>query len=98
MPAPTGANDRPVNNIVVQDVAIRQIGDKAVLMLKAPTGATGTTDVTITARDAQGNEFTQTITVRFSPIPSTARPFLSSYPSTRANDREHRGQCTGAGY
>ncbi len=82
MPAPTGANDRPVNNIVVQDVAIRQIGDKAVLMLKAPTGATGTTDVTITARDAQGNEFSQTITVTVQPDTFNGAPFLSAYPST----------------
>jgi VCBS repeat-containing protein len=75
-------DDRPLADITVQDVAIRQIGDKAVLILKAPTGATGTSDVTITARDQQGNEFSQTITVTVQADTINTTPFLSSYPAS----------------
>jgi hypothetical protein len=61
-------------------VAIRQIGDKAVLMLKGLT--TGETDVTITARDAQNNVFTQTIHVTVQADTVNTTPFLSNYPES----------------
>ena len=83
MLAPTDNFDRPDPDVVVQDVAIRQIGDKAVLMLKSARPVlTGETDVTITARDADGNEFTQTIHVTVQPDPFNGSPFLSSYPQS----------------
>jgi cyclophilin family peptidyl-prolyl cis-trans isomerase len=80
-PADPVPDNRPLTDIVVQDVAIRRIGDKAVLLLKAPTGATGTTDVTITASDQQGNEFSQTFTVTVQPDTFNGSPFLSNYPN-----------------
>jgi hypothetical protein len=87
MRVPTTPNNgnppnRPLTDILVQDVAIRQIGDKAVLMLKAPNGVTGETDVTITVRDAQNNEFTQTIHVTVQPDTFNSSPFLSEYPAS----------------
>jgi VCBS repeat-containing protein len=82
MKVPTDNNDRPTpNDVVVQDVNIVQVGDKAVLMLKAPEGAMGQSDITVTARDVQGNEFTQTFRVTVQQDTFNGVPFFTSTPS-----------------
>jgi cyclophilin family peptidyl-prolyl cis-trans isomerase len=83
MPVPTSGNpnNRPLTDVVIQDVEIVQIDDRAVLRLKAPQGMTGQADITVTARDAQGNEFTQTFHVTVQPDPFNSAPFLTSTPT-----------------
>jgi hypothetical protein len=82
MKVPTNGNDRPMPDVVVQDVQIVQKGDKAVLMLKALEGATGQADVTVTARDDQGNEFTQTFHVTVQADTFNAPPYFTNTPSS----------------
>jgi cyclophilin family peptidyl-prolyl cis-trans isomerase len=80
MQAPIGTMDRPMPDVVIDDVEIVQIDDKAVLRLKASQGVTGEADITLTARDAQGNEFTQSFHVTVQPDPFNSAPFLLSTP------------------
>lgn len=79
--SPTDNNDRPTTPIVVGDVEIVQVGDKAVLMLKALEGVTGQADVTVTATDAQGNHFSQTFQVTVQADTFNAPPFFTSTPT-----------------
>jgi hypothetical protein len=67
--------------ISIQDVEIVQIDDKVVLRLKAPEGATGEADITVTARDTQGNEFTQTFHVTVQADTFNGAPYFTSTPT-----------------
>jgi hypothetical protein len=51
-------------------------------MLKAPEGVTGQANITVTARDAQGNEFTQTFQVTVQPDTFNAPPYITNVPSS----------------
>lgn len=78
---PTDNNDRPTTPVVVGDVEIVQVGDKAVLMLKALEGVTGQADVTVTATDGQGNQFSHTFQVTVQADNFNAPPFFTSTPT-----------------
>jgi cyclophilin family peptidyl-prolyl cis-trans isomerase len=80
MQAPVGTGSRPNPQIDIDDVEIVQIDDKAVLRLKVPHGMTGEADITVTARDEQGNEFTQTFHVTVQADTFDSAPFLTNTP------------------
>jgi cyclophilin family peptidyl-prolyl cis-trans isomerase len=81
VPTNGGNTNRPLQEISIQNVEIVQVGDKSVLMLRAPEGATGTVDVTVTARDAQGNEYAHTFQVTVQPDTYNSPPFFSQTPT-----------------
>jgi cyclophilin family peptidyl-prolyl cis-trans isomerase len=56
-------DNRPVNNVVMSNVEVFLDPDTGVLMLKAPEGATGTSNVTVTVTDSDGNSFNRTFQV-----------------------------------
>jgi VCBS repeat-containing protein len=79
----TGANDRPVNDVVMRDVQILVDRENAVLMLKAPEGASGQVDVTVTVREPSGRTHARTFRVTVAPDTFNGGPFLEDIPEIR---------------
>ena len=77
---PVGAGDRPITDVVMESVDIFFDETNGVLMLKAPEGASGTAEVTVTVTDEDGNSFDATFTVTVSPDTSNGGPFLNEIP------------------
>ncbi|MBX7071645.1 MAG: putative Ig domain-containing protein [Pirellulales bacterium] len=75
---PTGAGDRPADDIVMQSVSLFTDTQNGVLRLSAANGKSGTAHVTVKVRDAQGNEATQSFTVTISPDTVNNNPFLKA--------------------
>ena len=80
---PVGAEDRPVTNVVIQSVRSFVDEENAVVLLKAPEGATGAADVTVIARNASGQETRQTFRVNVTPDSIDSPPFLADIPELR---------------
>lgn len=55
--------NRPLTNVVMSNVEVFLDQETGVLMLKAPEGVTGTSNVTVTVTDAEGKTFNQTFAV-----------------------------------
>ncbi len=72
----TGPDDRPVVDVVMESVESFTDTQNAVLMLKAPEGATGAVDITVTVRNASGAETQQTFRVNVTPDLVNSPPFL----------------------
>ncbi len=68
-------------SVVITSAEIFDDTENAVLMLKTLEGATGTVTVTVTARDAAGNESTQQFQVTVSPDAVDNHPFLNDIPT-----------------
>ena len=78
----------PTGAVTITSAEIYQDNQRAGLLLVAPEGVTGQTTVTITARDANGNETTQTVNVNVvAPTESTSdsNPFLDDIPDLQGN-------------
>ena len=73
----------PIEDVVMEDVEIVVDSENAVLMLKAPEGASGTTDVTVTVADVDGNQFSRTFTVNVEPDEIDGGPILLDIPELR---------------
>ncbi|TDI39141.1 MAG: peptidylprolyl isomerase [Acidobacteria bacterium] len=73
----TGPDDRPITDVVMESVESFIDSQNAVLMLKAPEGATGTVDITVTVRNASGAETQQTFRVNVTPDLVNSPPFLA---------------------
>lgn len=70
------SNSRPTTDIVISDVEIFQDTENSIVMLKATGASLGTTDVTITVTDGDGNSFSEVITVTVVADQDNASPFL----------------------
>lgn len=70
-----GANDKPVNDVVMSSVEIFTDVQNGVLMLSAPEGASGTATVTVRASDGN-REAQRKFDVTIQPDTSNAPPFL----------------------
>jgi len=77
---PTTTGDRPVNDVVMESVRSFIDTENAVLMLKAPEGAMGAVDVTVTVRNEAGTESSQTFRVNVIPDAINSPPFLADIP------------------
>ncbi|NOX56387.1 MAG: peptidylprolyl isomerase, partial [Planctomycetes bacterium] len=77
----TTVNGRPLFDIVMQQVTVFSDIENAVLMLKAPEGATGTANITVTVTDPEGNSFQQTFRADVVPDPINSDPFLADVPA-----------------
>ena len=73
----TGPDDRPITDVVMESVESFTDTQNAVLMLKAPEGATGAVDITVTVRNASGAETQQTFRVNVTPDLVNSAPFLA---------------------
>ena len=76
---PSG-NDRPVADVVMESVSTFVDTQNAVLMLKAPEGATGAVDVTVTVQNSSGTSTSQTFRVNVIPDTINSPPFLADIP------------------
>lgn len=79
---PTGANNKPVNNVTMTSVTLLQDTQNAVLRLKAKPGATGSANVTVTATDPDGNHYSQTFQVSIQTDTNNNNPYLLPLPET----------------
>jgi len=77
---PLGLENRPVTNVVMQSVEIFLDQENGVLMLKAPEGASGEADVTVTVTDEDSLQYQQTFHVTVEPDPYNGGPFLEPIP------------------
>jgi DNA-binding protein len=75
-----GANDRPVENVVMEQARSFVDEENAVLLLKAPEGASGAVDVTVTVRNERGQEVRETFRVQVIPDVIDSPPFLADVP------------------
>ena len=78
-----GAEDRPVTNVVIESARSFVDEENAVVLLKAPEGATGAADVTVIVRNASGQETRQTFRVNVTPDAIDSPPFLADIPELR---------------
>lgn len=84
-----GNNDRPITDVVMESVSTFVDTQNAVLMLKAPEGATGAVDVTVTVQNEGGASTSQTFRVNVTPDTIDSPPFLADIPEiTTPTDTE----------
>jgi len=74
------ANSRPLTPVVMTSVRSFVDVENAVVLLKAPEGATGAADVTVTVRNERGQEAHQTFRVNVTPDTVDSPPFLADIP------------------
>ena len=72
----TTSGDRPIYDIVIDTVRIFDDQENAVVMLKAPEGASGQANVTVTVTNSLGNSVQETLQVTVEPDPYDGGPFL----------------------
>lgn len=73
----------PTGDVTIESAEIYQDNERAALLLVAPEGVTGETTLTVTVRDANGNETTQTVNVNVvapSGANTDSNPFLDDIP------------------
>ena len=78
-----GGDERPVDDVVIEAAESFVDEQNGVLMLKAPEGATGAVDVTVTARNPGGQEASRTFRVNVTPDTINSAPFLADIPEIR---------------
>lgn len=71
---------RPISNVTMSNVDVIVDRQNRVLMLKAPEGMTGATDITVTATDDLGNTYQQTFHVTVQPDNVNSNPYLAPIP------------------
>jgi cyclophilin family peptidyl-prolyl cis-trans isomerase len=81
----TNASNLPLQSVVIDRATTYTDNQNAVLLLKAPEGASGTADVTVTARDSSNNTTTRTFRVTITPDTVNGGPFLNDVPTIRTS-------------
>ncbi len=74
--ADVDANNKPVNDIVIESVEVFYDEENGTLMLTAPEGTTGTGEVTIRCYDTEGNMTEQTFEVTIAEDHFDRQPYL----------------------
>ena len=77
---PTGANDKPVTNVLMNNVEIFTDIENGVLMLSAPEGTTGSAQITVTASDGISS-FDRIFNVTITPDTINGGTFLKDLDS-----------------
>lgn len=83
----TNSSDKPLIDVTIASVDVFTDDENSVLMFKALGNQTGSTNVTITATDANGNTFSEVITVNIvadSGTGSNSQPYLNDIPAPAA--------------
>ena len=70
-------NSRPTNNITIESASAFTDNENSVVMLKAIGNQTGSTTVTFTVTDANGNTFSETVNVTIANDVANSQPFLN---------------------
>ncbi len=73
-------SDRPLAPVVMKSVTIFNDTENGLLRLVSLGAPGSTSDITVTARDSEGNQFSQTFTVTVSNDTSNGAPFLADIP------------------
>lgn len=89
---PTDANDKPLAPVTISDMVVFDDVENGVLRLSAAEGASGTAHVTVTVRDGNGGEASQSFTVNVQPDP------IDNYPYLLAVDPIHLANGGSAGF
>ncbi len=74
---------KPTIAVTMRSIDVVNDNENAIVMLKAAPGTTGTANITVKARDAEGNEVTDTFKVTLAPDnvqSSNGSPFLNDIP------------------
>jgi len=83
----TNGSDRPLIDVRITSIDTFTDNENSVVMLRAVGNRTGTTNVTFTATDANGNTFTEVVAVTVvadSGTGSNSQPFLNDIPTPTA--------------
>lgn len=80
-----GANDRPVNQVRMNQVTVLDDTENGLVLLKRVGNGTGTANITVTARDSQGNTTSRTFTATVAADNANAAPFLNDIPTLQVN-------------
>ena len=78
-----GAGDKPVADVIIERAEVFVDNQNAVLMLKAPEGTTGTSMVTVTVTNQNGEQAERTFRVDIVPDTIDSPPFLADIPPIR---------------
>ena len=70
-------DNRPTNTITIESASIFDDTENSVVMLKPVGNSTGTTTVTFTVTDADGNTFSETVNVTVGEDDANSQPFLN---------------------
>lgn len=77
----TNSSDKPTTDVQLISASIFTDDDNGVLFLKAPTGQTGTVQVTVTVADSDGNQAQRTFNVNIVADDANGAPFLNPIPA-----------------
>ncbi len=79
----TNASNVPLSSVIIDRATTYTDTQNAVLMLKAPEGASGQSDITVTVRDSSNNTLVRTFRVTVAPDTVNGGPFLNYIPAIR---------------
>jgi len=80
----TNASDRPLNNVVMQEVTIFDDTENGLVLLKASGTGTGTSNITVRVSDGQGNEVTRSFVATVVADTANGAPFFNDIPVLQA--------------
>lgn len=86
-----GSQSKPINNVTIETIEVFEDTENSVVMLKA-IGGTGTTNVTFTVTDQDGNTHSETIEVSVIADNSNSQPFLNEIPTPDPVPRNTQAQ------
>ncbi len=75
-----GSSQRPDNDVTIETIEVFNDLENSVVMLKAVGASTGTTNVTFTVTDQDGNTHSETVEVAIVNDTSNSQPFLNAIP------------------
>lgn len=74
--------NRPINDVVINTIDVFNDTENGVVLLKPTGNRTGTTNVTFTVTDADGNAFSETVSVNVVADTINSQPYLTPIPAT----------------
>ena len=80
-----GTADRPLTDVVMSNVEVFTDTENGAVLLFAPDGVTGTTEIFVTVSDGEGGSTTQSFDVTVVPDTVNGAPFLDDIPTIQAN-------------
>ncbi len=78
---PASGQGIPSSPVTMESVDIFQDLENGLVMLSAPEGTAGTANITVTVRDQDGHEYTETFQVTVAPDDQNGGPYLDDIPT-----------------